>query len=431
MPKLNFIPARDGFHFANNFTNHLPLGITTGGLCGGMALSAFNYFAYKMPVPTHATGNQDFGNTDGDVPPEGQSLRQYILDRQIDTFLYAAPFLVFPWDNNPAWHFSTSLSAFNVIKQMIDRGNFNLLGLRGIGQIVGTGGGHQVLVYGYDENPKRLYIYDSNFPDVEITLQLDEINRCLLHASRANIYASYFSMMELNPNNLGISFKPTYLDLGIKNGLTISSNAVLGGKVIFSATIKNYGDYNAHVNSFLIWLRDPTGRNIDYMTGGMKANPISIAKGQEIVITGQSQTFGTINGNYRAGVCYLSKQGQWINIPAVEQNTRTMVDFYVQTQRIADANVHPFPVPLYSSQTFTISAADRTSHQLLAGEVFYNGAKIGNTNAPITLTITPKKKIVWSGSGRNRERELIEYVPMVEVRVLNYNTVYVDISDLP
>src|SRR5437016_11063136 len=42
--KLDFVPSRDGFHFSNNFTNHLLCGITTAGRCGGMAYAALDYY---------------------------------------------------------------------------------------------------------------------------------------------------------------------------------------------------------------------------------------------------------------------------------------------------------------------------------------------------------------------------------------------------
>jgi len=428
MPRLNFVPARDGFHFANSFTNNLPLGIKTYGLCGGMGLAAFSYMTHQLPIPTHATGNADFVNTE-DVPPEGTRLRQFIFDRQMDTFLFAAPFLVMPWDNNAGWHFRSCMTEFNNIKRIIDRGNFSLLGLRGA-QLVGDGGGHQVLVYGYDESPKRLYIYDSNFPDREIVLLIDEPAMQLLHNGNAGSYSSFFNMMELNPRTPNAYIKPYYIDLGIKSGLTISVNPKLGGRVSFSATIKNYGEFNAHVDSFLIWLRDPSGRNVDYMTGGMKPNPLFIPKGQEITISGESQAFGTVEGVYRAGVCYLSKQGQWINIPAVENNSRSQLDFFVGSMHVMDAMVQPFPVPLHTPVQVHISAVDRGSHQPVNAEVYYDNRKVGTANTPFSLTLNPKRKIVWVRDGNRMVKEIVEYVPLAELRASGYPTAYVDISDL-
>src|ERR1051326_7354947 len=46
MPKVDFIPSRDGFHFANRFTNVIIPGtsLSTHGRCGGMAWAALDYY---------------------------------------------------------------------------------------------------------------------------------------------------------------------------------------------------------------------------------------------------------------------------------------------------------------------------------------------------------------------------------------------------
>src|SRR5262245_51943998 len=71
-----FDPARDGFRFPNSFQNvvQLPAGVNirTGGLCGGMAYSALDYYLSHRPLPL-----QDY------LPAEGTPLQRYIYDRQM------------------------------------------------------------------------------------------------------------------------------------------------------------------------------------------------------------------------------------------------------------------------------------------------------------------------------------------------------------
>ncbi|MBA2250522.1 MAG: hypothetical protein H0W12_10075 [Chitinophagaceae bacterium] len=330
MTKLNFIPAKHGFHFDNEFKNNIVGNINAGeGLCGGMSLAAYNYFISNIPVPTHNALDNDFGGSDP-VPPLHSKIRDYILAMQWETFPFCGPYLVFPGFNTPRQHFNWCVSEFDVIKKIIDEGNFPLLGLRGSNRLGGTMGDHQVLVYGYDVNPSRLFIYDCNSPDNETVLELDMSNMQLLHNGNNNTFISFFKMLELNPTILSGLNTPTYIDLGIQSGLTVSTNGIVGAPTSFSVTIKNFGDFNAHVNSFLISLRDPSGANIDYMTGGMQAHPLQIAPTEEVIISGQCPNLGTVPGNYTAGLSYLSKQNQLINIPAKVVGTVSQVVFYLR-----------------------------------------------------------------------------------------------------
>jgi hypothetical protein len=79
-----FTPGKHGWHFDNDFVNHLLGGlITTNGLCGGMAYSSLDYYFNGIPIPTHRTG--DFGDPDLTCPPDGR-LRSMIFNRLIDSF---------------------------------------------------------------------------------------------------------------------------------------------------------------------------------------------------------------------------------------------------------------------------------------------------------------------------------------------------------
>ncbi|MEP7141585.1 MAG: hypothetical protein ABI707_01885 [Ferruginibacter sp.] len=128
------------------------------GLCGGMSPGAYNYFISNIPVPTHNIPDNDFGGG-MTVPPVGSRLSDYIVGMQWLTFLYCSPYVVFPLSNTFSQHFSWCVSGFDIIRQIIDKGHYSLLGLRGSFRLGGTDSDHQVLVYGYDLNPSRLYIY--------------------------------------------------------------------------------------------------------------------------------------------------------------------------------------------------------------------------------------------------------------------------------
>jgi len=50
--KLDFSPTIHGWHFANNFVNQIIGEWSTSGLCGGMAATAWDFFAARLPVPS-------------------------------------------------------------------------------------------------------------------------------------------------------------------------------------------------------------------------------------------------------------------------------------------------------------------------------------------------------------------------------------------
>jgi len=76
----SFDPAVHGFDLANEFQNYnrLPAGMDfrSGGLCGGMAYAALDYFNARIPIPS-----QDYR------PAEGHFLQQFIYGRQSDSLL--------------------------------------------------------------------------------------------------------------------------------------------------------------------------------------------------------------------------------------------------------------------------------------------------------------------------------------------------------
>lgn len=180
-----FNPARDGFHFRNDFQNRvqLPAGvdIRTGGLCGGMAYSALDHFLAHRPIPQQTY-----------LPAEGTPLQSYIYDRQITSLVSN----VDKWAEvgfNPAGvrdsdFFNWGLQGSNggrlqELRSFLDRGMPVPLGLKSE-----HGGDHQVLAIGYDmgryrgdlgpnQGDLKILLYDSNHPGRIMTLVPDVANK--------------------------------------------------------------------------------------------------------------------------------------------------------------------------------------------------------------------------------------------------------------
>lgn len=351
MPKLNFIPSRHGFHFANNFTNHVGA-ITTYGLCGGVGLASFNYYRHGIPVPTHRA--ESFGTPDG-VPHEGSRLRDYIYSQQIGSLASAAGFFFpsWPWLSDADVlrdHYRASLGDFDRVCRAIDSGRFVLLGLRSSER--GNLLGHQVLAYGYEPGRKCVWIYDSNFPDQEMMVEADASTERVIHkhgdgspSADAARYASFFVQLELDPLRTDVftgPSRPAYIDLGVTSGISLSAPVgdglrQVGERLEVFAAIRNFGDYPAHVREILLWARDPRGANRDHDLG-TRDHAATIAPGQEIHLHKVLDRFGEEPGTYRFGVSYLSEHGHWIDVPAMAPNTTNNVDVQVVSGADVAAN---------------------------------------------------------------------------------------------
>src|SRR5947209_7177708 len=90
MPQVRvpgFLPSTGGLHFANYYPHEptlvvtlplgktLPIGDAANGLCGGMALTAADYFEARQPVPSATQ-----------APAAGSSLYAFIVKRLFDSF---------------------------------------------------------------------------------------------------------------------------------------------------------------------------------------------------------------------------------------------------------------------------------------------------------------------------------------------------------
>lgn len=376
MPKLNFIPSRHGFHFNNGFVNHLPLGITTSGLCGGMSLGAFNYFRHGIPVPTHRQMPNDFGTPDG-LPPEGGRLRSYIFEMQIKSFASAVPF--FTVGATPESSFRDSSVHFEMIKQQIDNQRFVLLGLRGNSLLEG----HQTLVYGYEESPvKRLIMYDCNHPNKEIAVDLDPASRRLINrdlstgAATGNQFVSYFLQLPLDPHNSSLfteADKPQYIDLALERAVPPTASVQRNGSVNFEFVIRNFGQSPATFNRLHVYLNDPSGGNRE-ATFVRQNTATSIAPGQNLTLRGTLSGFD-ISGTWEVGVYSMSNEGHAIPIFVPEtapQGTSSSFRFLVLSPQVAPTTWNQVGRPVLSdplavkNQAGTTEVFVRTTANVIA-----------------------------------------------------------------
>jgi hypothetical protein len=170
---VDFDPAADGFRFGNSFRNNwLPaLDVQTGGLCGGMAYAALDYYYTGVEIP-----EQDYRPADHNV------LYRYLYDRNQDA-IESNLDLWFELRQNPGGIRNTTFFHWGLrerladIREYIERGEPAVLGLKG----AWGSGDHQVLAVGYffgayrgdlgdHQEDVRIFIYDPNFPGKTMTL---------------------------------------------------------------------------------------------------------------------------------------------------------------------------------------------------------------------------------------------------------------------
>ena len=185
--KLPFDPAKNGWHFPANIIADAMGVKRTDGLCGGMSLSAVNYFRYGMNIPA-------------------VSMRDIKKANPVSDFILYSQFAVFEspnimkqkaellFTNTEENHYRSSINdEFPKIKKALDDGCFVMLGLRSKENFKTC---HQTLVYGYDDRNYILYMYDSEFPNQETVVRS---NGYRLTFSNGKAYSSYFLLMSLNP----------------------------------------------------------------------------------------------------------------------------------------------------------------------------------------------------------------------------------------
>lgn len=211
-------------------------------------------------------------------------------------------------------------SEFNVVIQQLSMNRPAMLGLWSMTP-GDPRGGHQVLCYGWDTNPIRLYLYDPNNPDEETVLTPESpALGCRVRGSttgREAFYRGYFFTNVYNWNE-NPPYAPPYRDLVLTSGLNISPagpDANVGTSLSLAVTVQNVGEYPSRFRAFCIWARDPAGRNIDQAVGGIEPGFNSLNPGANRTVGRNFASFGEVPGPHTMGVSKESLKGHWQNIP--------------------------------------------------------------------------------------------------------------------
>jgi hypothetical protein len=324
MPRLDFVPSRDGWHFQNGFETRILPGVVqdvkTSGLCGGMVMSALDYWRAKVPIPLHEPADLPLDPTGFRLPDEASRLRRYIFDRQMNTFLTGLTitrWLPAPW-LRPEWFHDWAVNAeFNVVRQQLEMGRPAILGLWGWDD---WNTGHQVLCYGFDTNPIRLYVYDPNEPDQESVLTpvspAEGVRLACPAAGRESQYRGYFWMNVYNWAE-NPPYTPPYKDITITQGLSSTPtgpDAQVGGRLQLSVTVRNQGEYPSRFRAFVVWARDPVGRNVDSWVGGIEQGLTGLQPGEQRTVVRDVPSFGQATGVHTIGVSRESSHGHWQDV---------------------------------------------------------------------------------------------------------------------
>lgn len=347
MPKIDFIPARDGWHFANDFETRILPGVLhnvkTEGLCGGMVMSAIDYWRAKVPIPAHRPEDLPTERVHYTLPDEASRLRAYIFDRQIHSFLTKltiSRWLPAPWLKAEWFHDWAINAEFQAVQQQLTLERPVMLGLWGMNN---WNTGHQVLCYGYETNPVRLYIYDPNHPDTECVLTPVSPEEGVVISKAGSRVAQYRGYFRMDVYDWGQNppLDPPYKDLVITSGLTTTPagpNVPIASRLQLAVTVANIGEYPSHFKHFIIWARDATGRNIDNRVGGFEDGFTGLQPGEYRTITRDVSPFGEVEGVHTIGVGRLTMKDYWQDLPPGSPSTaaRRQLRFWRQRELIVD-----------------------------------------------------------------------------------------------
>ncbi len=203
MQRTTFQSRSHGFHFRNSDIRW-SFGLSNGTqLCGGLAFGSLDHYYYRIAIPA-----------DFNPPAEGTPLHNYIVTRQMDAHQYAIPRLIGGDQRFNGTGFELSVRQdrnFGIIKNMIDRGRPVPVLLSSARSSLSTGS-HWVVATGYESLPgseygcpvmQKIFLYDSNRPEVESELTADWTRRTLkIRGGRAEYgyFAPYDAYEALNPS---------------------------------------------------------------------------------------------------------------------------------------------------------------------------------------------------------------------------------------
>lgn len=329
-----FDPKKHGFHFSNSFVNvvipQLTGSIVTKGRCGGMAFAALDYYYAKLPVPTHRGSNSstkresDFGN--GEIPPDGTRLADYIYRRLFDSFLLnGIKFL--SWTQKLD-HFTlvygngvtklTKEEEFPKLIQQLANGPV-ALGLIKAEHIKDIGKNHQVVAYGAEldkaSGTMTVYIYDNNAPDQTVTLTSDPSDPHFI-SSLTDANSNHFCYRGWFVEDYS-AMQPTYIDLAVVKALSINDpNPKLGDPLDCTYTVKNFGDFPSNILALNVDVAVPAGEapSAKFVPDTTKTTTF-IQPQHEHVFSGHCDCFAGTKGRYTLQITCTQQPGVTIDLP--------------------------------------------------------------------------------------------------------------------
>lgn len=164
------------------------------GMCGGMAFAAADYFRAGTPLPR----GKDWNDLPLDDSPRSRALRDYLWQRQVESFVINAPQLLvwmvmlhlpLPFAGS-RWLLDRTKAEWRALKTKIDAGEPWPICL--IGSSRSPFDNHQVLAIGYDETGPAtgvISLYDMNSPGRAQTITLDMRGRELIAVETSPIPA--------------------------------------------------------------------------------------------------------------------------------------------------------------------------------------------------------------------------------------------------
>src|SRR4051812_37688762 len=330
MPMTKFDPQIHGFHFANEFTNHVLGGIiTTYGRCGGMAFGALDYFFANRSAPTHSSSDFTASHR---VPPDGSPLADAIYARMIDSFTSnAGRWLEIELPTTDPAQFTRQ--RLPELLGELDRGRPVALGFIASQKIMEIGSNHQVVAFGYQVSGDQLTlsIHDNNYPDRTVALNTNPGNPASIRYSAGDRWIGFFKE-SYAPK------VPDYFDLGLARGLKLTLPApaataavplpshptlpvhkqIAGKPLAATATIKNFGTFAAHLQDVRLSITGPDGK---HTLLGRVQHPAALAPGESLEIHEATQAFGTSPGLYEIEARFTTVLGKDVRVPEKVQGT--------------------------------------------------------------------------------------------------------------
>ena len=239
MSTTAFDPPLHGFHFRNEFVNHILyiLGygnVSTYGLCAGMSFKALDYFHGSAPIPTH--NSSDFGPGHA-CPPQGTLLYQDIYDRQLNLFNPLITPSVIKFVTGVPFDETIGIS-WSQITAKINSGEPCPIGLK---SAEGLQKCHVVVATGYSAKPsKTIEAYDCNHPDMRVSLTLDSAAK-MVYESTGETWTGLF-LLEYS------AMSADYLDVVMSAPVTTNPfPPKLANPAEVGFTVQNTSEFPAHI----------------------------------------------------------------------------------------------------------------------------------------------------------------------------------------